>query len=358
MKRKSNRVATVAAGLSLGLNGIIARPSRTSRAAGPRRDRTTRTGDPKAKVRRILAWFVAPALALLVAQCGPTPGAPAAGIVVASKIDTEGGVLGNIILQALQARGLPTVDKIQLGATAIVRQALIEGQIDIYPEYTGNAAFFFGKADLPVWKDPEAAYRTARDLDRAANDLVWLTPASANNTWAIAVRQEIAQAAGLKTLSDFGRYVAGGGAIKLAAASEFVTAPGALPAFGRTYGFTLKPEQLVILAGGDTAATIAAAARGTSGTNAAMVFGTDGALAVARLVTMDDDKGVQPVYQPAPVVRGAVLMAHPEIATVLDPIFRRLDLATLRDLNGRVQIGGEPASAVAADFLRQNGFVR
>lgn len=328
--------------------------SEGGRPTGP----TGRRAEPEAMVKRIRAGLVAAGLALLTAQCAPTPGAPAAGIVVASKLDTEGGVLGNIILQALQARGLPTVDKIQLGATAIVRQALIAGQIDIYPEYTGNAAFFFGKADLPVWKDPEAAYRTARDLDRAANDLVWLTPASANNTWAIAVREEVARAAGLRTMSDFGRYVAGGGAIKLAASSEFVTSPGALSAFGRAYGFTLRPDQLVILAGGDTAATIAAAARGTSGTNAAMVFGTDGSMAVARLVMLDDDKGVQPVYQPAPVVRGAVLKAHPEIAAVLDPIFRRLDLATLRDLNGRVQIGGEPASAVAADFLRQNGFVR
>jgi osmoprotectant transport system substrate-binding protein len=304
-------------------------------------------------VRRILAPLVGVILALLPAP----PGAQAAGIVVASKLDTEGGVLGSIILQALAARGLPTVDKTQLGATAIVRRALLEGQIDIYPEYTGNAAFFFGKPDLPVWKDAEAAYRTARDLDRAANDLIWLAPASANNTWAIAVRQDLAQADGLRTMSDFGRYVAGGGAIKLAASAEFVTAPAALPAFSRTYGFHLRPDQLVILAGGDTAATIAAAARGTSGTSAAMVFGTDGSLAVARLVVMDDDKGVQPVYQPTPVVRGAVLRAHPEIATVLDHIFRRLDLTTLRDLNGRVQIGGEPASAVAADFLRQNGFV-
>jgi osmoprotectant transport system substrate-binding protein len=299
--------------------------------ASARPDLTGAGADPEAMVKRIRAGLVAAGLALLVAQCAPTPGAPAAGIVVASKLDTEGGVLGNIILQALQARGLPIVDKIQLGATAIVRQALIEGQIDVYPEYTGNAAFFFGKADLPVWKDPEAA---------------------------IAVRQEIARAAGLRTMSDFGRYVAGGGAIRLAASSEFVTSPGALPAFGRAYGFTLRPDQLVILAGGDTAATIAAAARGTSGTNAAMVFGTDGSMAVARLVMLDDDKGVQPVYQPAPVVRGAVLKAHPEIAAVLDPIFRRLDLATLRDLNGRVQIGGEPASAVAADFLRRNGFAR
>ncbi|MBE7248007.1 MAG: ABC transporter substrate-binding protein [Actinomycetospora chiangmaiensis] len=300
-------------------------------------------------VKRILAGLVALWLAVPCAWAG--------GVVVASKIDTEGGVLGSIILQALRAKGIPTVDRIQLGATAIVRQALIEGQIDIYPEYTGNAAFFFGQQALSVWKDPAAAYETARTLDRKANDLVWLAPASANNTWAIAVRADIAAANGLKTMTDFGRYVAGGGPIKLAASSEFVAAPAALPAFGRTYGFALRPDQLVILAGGDTAATIAAAARGTSGTSAAMVFGTDGSLSAAKLVVMDDDRSVQPVYQPAPVVRGTILRAHPEIATILDPIFRRLDLATLRDLNGRVQLAGEPASSVAADFLRRNGFV-
>lgn len=300
-------------------------------------------------MKRILAGLVA----LLIAA----PCASADAVVVASKIDTEGGVLGSLILQVLKAKGIPTVDRTQLGATAIVRRALIEGQIDLYPEYTGNAAFFFGRPGLPVWKSPEAAYETARTLDREANDLVWLAPASADNTWAIAVRTDIARANDLRTMSDFGRYVARGGPIKLAASSEFVSDPAALPAFGRTYGFTLKPDQLVILSGGDTAATIAAAARGTSGTNAAMVFGTDGSLAAAGLVVMDDDRSVQPVYQPAPVVRGAVLRAHPDIATALDPVFRRLDLATLRDLNGRVQIGGEPASAVAADFLRRNGFL-
>ncbi|MCJ2072542.1 ABC transporter substrate-binding protein [Methylobacterium sp. J-030] len=299
--------------------------------------------------KRILAGLAALLLGLSSALAGP--------VVVASKLDTEGGVLGALILQALRAKGIPTVDRTQLGATSIVRQALLEGQIDIYPEYTGNAAFFFGRQDLPVWKDAQAAYETARSLDLKANDFVWLAPASANNTWAIAVRDDIAKANTLTTMSDFGRYVAGGGAIKLAASSEFVSAPAALPAFGRTYGFALRPEQLVILAGGDTAATIAAAARGTSGTNAAMVFGTDGSLAAARLVVMADDRGIQPVYQPAPVVRGAVLRAHPEIAAVLDPIFRRLDLATLRDLNGRVQLGGEPASAVAADFLKAAGLV-
>lgn len=281
-----------------------------------------------------------------------------ADVVVSSKIDTEGGVVGNIILQALKAKDIPVSDKIQLGATPIVREALIQGQIDIYPEYTGNAAFFFNQADSDVWKDPEAGYEKAKELDYAANKIVWLKPASANNTWAIAVKQDVADSASLKTLGDFGRYVSDGGAAKLVASSEFVTSPSALPAFETTYGFKLSPDQLIVLSGGDTSATIAAAAQGTSGANAAMVYGTDGGIQAAGLVVLEDDKGVQPVYRPAPIVREAVLKDYPQIAEILAPIFDKLDLTTLQDLNGRVQLGGEPAADVAADFLAKNGLAQ
>ncbi|OQP86095.1 ABC transporter substrate-binding protein [Rhizobium rhizosphaerae] len=294
------------------------------------------------------------ALAALVLASAPAY----ADVVVSSKIDTEGGVLGNIILQALKSRGIAVSDKIQLGATPIVREALLQGQIDIYPEYTGNAAFFFNEAASPVWKEAQAGYEKAKELDYAANKIVWLEPASANNTWAIALKQAVADGASLKTLSDFGKYVEGGGAVKLVASSEFITSPSALPAFQTTYGFQLKPDQLITLSGGDTAATIAAAAQGTSGANAAMVYGTDGGIAEAGLVVMEDDKGVQPVYRPAPIIREAVLKEHPEIADILKPIFEKLDLKTLQGLNGRVQVGGEPAAAVAADFLAKNGLAK
>ncbi len=101
--------------------------------------------------------------------------------------------------------------------------------------------------------------------------------------------------------------------MKLAASAEFVSSPAALPKFQEVYGFTLKPEQLVTLSGGDTAATIAAAAQQTNGVNAAMVYGTDGGIAPSGLTVMADDKGVQPVYEPAPIIREAVLQANPQI---------------------------------------------
>lgn len=280
-----------------------------------------------------------------------------AQVVVSSKIDTEGGVLGHIIQLVLNANGIATTDRIQLGGTPVVRNAILAGEIDIYPEYTGNAAYFFEKADDPLWKDAAQAYEEARKLDYDANKLVWLSPSPANNTWGIALRKDVAEANGLVTLTDFGAYVAGGGAIVLAASAEFVNSAAALPAFQTTYGFELKPDQLVTLSGGDTAATIAAAANQTSGVNAAMVYGTDGGIAPSGLVVLEDDKQVQPVYQPAPVIREAVLHANPEIETLLRPVFEKLDLETLQTLNGRVQVGGEPAKAVVEDFLTENGLL-
>ncbi|MBI6628828.1 glycine betaine ABC transporter substrate-binding protein OsmF [Pontibaca salina] len=278
-----------------------------------------------------------------------------ADITVSSKIDTEGGLLGNVIALALEGAGLPVVRRLQLGGTQVVREALLADQIDIYPEYTGNAAYFFNEADSDAWKDADAGYARAKELDAEENNIVWLQPAPANNTWAIAVTGPVAEENDLATMSDFGKWVSGGGEVKLAASTEFVSSPAVLPAMQETYGFELGQDQTVILSGGDTAATIQAAARGTSGVNAAMVYGTDGGVGATGLVVMDDDKGVQPVYEPAPIVRAEVLEEYPSIADVLNPIFETLDMTTLQKLNGRIQVGGEGAESVARDYLTQIG---
>lgn len=280
-----------------------------------------------------------------------------AQVVVASKMDTEGGLLGNIISQVLQTHDLAVTEQIQLGTTVVMRGALENGQIDIYPEYTGNAAFFFDKASDPLWNDATLAYEEAKKLDYDANKIVWLQPAPANNTWAVAVRSDVAESNGIVTFSDFGKWVAGGGEVKLIASPDFVNSPGALPKFQEVYGFSLTPDQLVVINAGDTAVTIQAAAQQTNGVNAAMVYGTDGGITASGLVVLQDDKGVQPVYEPAPIIREAVLQQYPEIADWLAPVFAKLDLPTLQELNGRIQVGGEAAQSVAIDWLTTNGFL-
>ncbi|NKB95221.1 ABC transporter substrate-binding protein [Ochrobactrum intermedium] len=282
-----------------------------------------------------------------------------AQVVVSSKIDTEGGVLGNIILAVLNANGIQTTDRIQLGATPVVRKAITAGEIDIYPEYTGNAAFFFlQQGGRPAVERCRQGVRDCEEARLRRQQDCLARPSPANNTWGIAVRKDVADENKLTNLSEFGKYISGGGKVILAASSEFVNSAAALPAFQTAYSFTLKPDQLITLSGGDTAATIAAAANQTNGANAAMVYGTDGGIAPSGLVVLEDDKHVQPVYQPAPIIREEVLKKNPKIEELLKPVFAKLDLTTLQELNGRVQLGGEPAKAVAEEFLKTNGFLK
>jgi osmoprotectant transport system substrate-binding protein len=114
---------------------------------------------------------------------------------------------------------------------------------------------------------------------------------------------------------------------------------------------------MLVLSGGDTAATIRAAAEQTNGTNTAMVYGTDGALAAVGLVVMEDSQGVQMVYEPAPVIRGEVLADHPVIREILDPVFETLGLTNLQQLNASIIVDGRDAGEVARDYLIENGFL-
>ncbi|MGB7800410.1 glycine betaine ABC transporter substrate-binding protein OsmF [Buttiauxella sp.] len=297
-------------------------------------------------------WSVA-GLVLLAA------GAQAAEPVkVGSKIDTEGSLLGNIILQVLDSHGVKTVNKVQLGTTPVVRGAITAGELDIYPEYTGNGAFFFKDEKDAAWKNAQLGYEKVKKLDAEKNHLVWLTPAPANNTWTIAVRKDLAEKNKLTSLDDLSAYLKKGGEFKLAASAEFIERSDALPAFEKAYGFKLEQPQLLSLAGGDTAVTIKAAAQQTSGVNAAMAYGTDGPVAALGLQTLSDPKGVQPIYAPTPVVRESVLKAYPEMGDWLKPVFASLDEKTLQQLNASIAVEGLDAKKVAADYLKQKGFVK
>mgnify|MGYP004709021609 CR=1 FL=1 len=295
------------------------------------------------------------AAGLLLLAAGAQAAEP---IKVGSKIDTEGALLGNIILQVLESHGVKTANKVQLGTTPVVRGAITSGALDIYPEYTGNGAFFFKQENDPAWKNAQQGYEKVKKLDAEQNKLVWLTPAPANNTWTIAVRQDLAEKNKLVSLDDLSRYLKEGGTFKLAASAEFIERTDALPAFGKAYGFKLNQPQLLSLAGGDTAVTIKAAAQQTSGVNAAMAYGTDGPVAALGLQTLTDPKGVQPIYAPAPVVREAVLKEYPKLDEWLKPVFASLDEKTLQKLNASIAVEGLDAKKVAADYLKEKGLVK
>ena len=293
---------------------------------------------------------------LLLASASAFAQTPA--VRVSSKIDTEGSLLGSVMIQVLQAGGIKTENKLQLGSTKIVRAALVAGEIDLYPEYTGNGAFFFADEKNPAWKNAAAGYELVKQRDADINKLVWLSPAPANNTWSVALRKDVAQKNNLKSLADLGAWLAGGGKFKLAASAEFIERSDALPAFQTAYNFKLNNAQLLTLAGGDTTVTLKAAAQQTSGVNAAMAYGTDGAIAALGLVVLEDPKGIQPIYAPAPLVRAATLAQYPKIRDLLEPVFRTLDGPTLQSLNAKIAVEGQDPQKVAADYLKAKGFIK
>ncbi len=310
-------------------------------------------------MKRVLGLLVVAAIALVIMSGCAGPGGGGKGpITVGSKIDTEGSLLSQIIILMLRDNGFEAIDKSQFGPTSVVRKALETGELDVYPEYTGNGAFFFDEADSDVWKDALRGYERVRKLDMEAFNIVWLEPAPANNTWAIAIPQELAAKEGIKTLDDFAAYVNGGGYVKLIGSEEFVTSPVALPTFMEVYGFNLKQDQLLTVSSGDTAQTEKAASEGTDGVNAAMAYGTDGSLSAFGLVILDDPRGAQPVYEPAPRVRGEVMEKYPEIADILNPVFRTLNLETLQTLNAKIAVEGQNATDVARDYLTAQGFLK
>ena len=278
-------------------------------------------------------------------------------ITVGSKIDVEGSLLSQMIILMLRSEKFEVVDKSQFGPTSVVKKALETGELDIYPEYTGNGAFFFDEAESDVWKDAQKGYERVRLLDEEANNIIWLKPAPANNTWAIAIPRELAEEQNLKTLDDFAAYINGGGTVKLIGSEEFVNSPAALPAFQEAYGFAFRKDQILTVSSGDTTQTEKAAAEGTDGVNAAMAYGTDGAIDALNLVILDDPRRVQPVYEPAPRVRGQIMEDYPEIAEILNPVFQSLNLETLRTLNAKIGVQGENPADVARQYLVSKGFL-
>jgi osmoprotectant transport system substrate-binding protein len=305
----------------------------------------------------VARFFKGLCIAATIALIAAAPARAGSPVVVSSKLSSESALIGEMIRLVLSAAGIPTIDRLKIGATPVVRRALLDGEVDLYVEYTGNGGIFFNMPANPAWKDFRKGYELGARLDYARNRIVWLTPAPASNAWALAVRKDVADAYHLRTMSDFARWVSGGGHVVLACSAEFANA-GTLRSLEDTYGFKLTSDQLIVLAGGETTAMITAAAARTDGTNTAMVYATDGGIAAANLVVLEDDKHDQPIYAPVPLIRAAVLRAYPDIAVLVKPLMESLDRETLQHLNERVQVDGEAIESVASAYLDQKGLRR
>lgn len=289
-------------------------------------------------MRRLASLGIVAAL-LLAAPAGAQ-----APVVVASKPFGESYLLAEMFAQVLEARGVAVERRPGLGATEIAFGALRTGAIDVYPEYTGTGlvAILDGEPDA----DARAVYRRVAAEFAARYDAHWLPPLGFENTYAVAVRRETAERLGLRTLGDLSRA-----APELVAglSPDFIGRPDGLPGLRERYGGLAFREVRSLLQAVKYRALAEGAVDVIDG------YSTDGAIARYDLVVLEDDRGFFPAYEAAPLVSGRLWRESPAAVAALSSLGGRLDEAWMRELNERVEVGGEEVAAVAADALRRLG---
>ncbi len=277
------------------------------------------------------------------------------GVRVGSKNFTEQVVLGKIMYYLLKDRGISVTDKTNLGGTKVNREALEQGQIDVYMEYTGTAWMnHFKKTKLE--RNSMALFQKVKAID-AKNGLVWLAPAKFNNTYAIAMKAGKADELGIATLSDWASWIKKNpGKMTVAVGAEFYSRPdgfkGMMEYYGLAFGKDLPDSDVKKM---EIALSKKAVRDGQ--VLCGMAFATDGEIKAYDLKVLDDDKNYFPIYNPAPVVRKEVLDKYPEIRFILAEIGPSLDTATMTRLNFRVNINGEKPDSVAKSWLKGVGLI-
>jgi osmoprotectant transport system substrate-binding protein len=283
-----------------------------------------------------------------------------APVTIATMIDSEGSVLGQMIMQVLNANGIETIDRINFGTPDILRVALENGEVDLVVDYTGSGQYYHPEdaTDTTIWNDPIKGYEFTAKLDLEKKNIVWLTPSPANNTESIAVKREFSEEFEIVDLEQLAAYINAGNPFKLIASASFIENQLGLLGFEEAYEFKLTNDQIISLSSGNTAEMLKALSESTNDVNASLVYGTDGALDKLNLVVLEDPKHIPPVYLPAPVIRKEVLDIYPEIEILLKPIFESLSLEVLQVLNAKVAYDGEDAASVAKAYLEENNFIQ
>lgn len=297
---------------------------------------------------------------LVLSACGSTGGKSINAddpIVLGSFVDTEGGILGNMILLVLENKGYLIEDKVQFGTPDVQRNALLQGELDMGVDYTGNGQFYSKGLSEDIWRDSAEGYKAIKEYDEKENKLNWLEPAKANNTEALAVKKDFAELNGLKTMEDLAKYINAGKEIKLITSQLFAEKEAGLLGLEKAYGFKLNENQMILLPHGNTAETLKALANGTDNVNVALAYATDGSLVDLGLVILEDPLSIPPVYEPSAVIRKEVLDKYPDIKGIVENAFSYLTKENLQEMNKRVIVDGVSPKVVADEFLRENKII-
>ncbi len=266
-------------------------------------------------------------------------------VKVGSKNFTESILAAHMMADVLEAAGIKVERKVGLGGTGVIHQALVAGEIDTYPEYTGTALLV--QLKLPVNNDPDVVYRTVKAEYESRFNCTWLATFGFNDTYALALRRADADKLKVRTISDLVKHA---GELTIGATQEFVVRPDALPGLQTTYGLKFKASR-----GMDPGLVYQAIA--SNSVDVISVFTTDARIKANNLVVMQDDKRFFPPYYLAPVVRQQTLKDVPNLRQALSKLDGKFTEQEIIDLNAAIDIDKKPAADVAKAALKAKGLI-
>ena len=272
------------------------------------------------------------AIATLVGCGGENP------VVVASKNFTEQDILGEIVAQELEARGVPVERRFHLGGTFVCHNALVDGQADVYIEYTGTA--YTAILEHRPISDPDSVMLAVESEYAERWDLAWGPPLGFENTFALVVRAAEAESLGLATVSDLARVANG---FTAGFGPEFMAREDGYAGLREEYGFAFGEVRQMELG-------LMYRALDEGEIDVAVADSTDGQIAGLGLVVLRDDRRYFPPYQAAPVVRREILERVPAAWEAIQGLEGVLDEAAMRELNRRVAVDGQDAAAVVREW--------
>lgn len=265
-------------------------------------------------------------------------------IIVASKNFNEQNLLAEIISQQIERKtNLEVKRKFNLGATSIIHQALVKGEIDLYPEYSGVAYMAILKNDMKNTLTSSDIFDSLKSAYKEKFNLVWLDPFGFSNSQSLAVPREFAKAHQLTSLSDLSTISAD---LRVAAPPEFLQRLDALPGLIKVYGFKFKDVLQVD-------PNLMYAAIDNRKVEVIAAFTTDGKLVKHDLITLHDDKQLYPPYDAAVVIRAQILKAYPQLYEALKPLFGAITTEKMISLNAQVDMEGKSPAEVARAFLNE-----
>mgnify|MGYP000982980022 FL=1 len=298
------------------------------------------------RIRILLIAAVVLATAALVSACGGRSGSGGDGgrITVGSKNFTENIILAHMMAELIEAKtGLRVDRKVNLGGSNVAWKALLNNDIQLYPDYTGTIVANYYQEETGTSR--ETLDKTRQLL--AQDNLAFLDPYGFNNTYTLAVTQDTASRYGLKTFSDLAEVA---GELVLGCEFEFLDRPDGYPGLKETYGMNFKDA-----VGMDHGIMYRSLAEGK--VDVIDAFSTDGQIVVYNLVILEDDKEFFPPYDAGPLIRQDVLDKYPELESVLNALGGAITEAEMQALNAKVDEEGLKAEDVARDFLVEKGLI-